>query len=67
MKLYLGADQLTLEKEGMDNVDGSWGSLLANHLFSYPTTFFSKITEALPQKSHGSLLKLRIDKWISLQ
>ena len=25
MKLYLGADQLTLEKEGMDSVDGQLG------------------------------------------
>lgn len=28
MKLYLGADQLTLEKEGMDNVDGQLGDFV---------------------------------------
>ena len=28
MKLYLGADQLTLEKEQMDNVDGQMGDFV---------------------------------------
>ena len=28
MKLYLGADQLTLEKERMDNVDGQMGDFV---------------------------------------
>ena len=40
MKLYLGADQLTLEKEGMDNVDRQMGDFICQSFVFLSYYFF---------------------------